>query len=88
MYILYSFLSLFVLNYHLLLIYLCREGVVACKLPQLNVSSPEIMKFIHDVPPLSCGLEDWVAVEGSRLIITDKARTKYRQITCIFSGML
>ncbi|EFN88497.1 uncharacterized protein LOC105191780 [Harpegnathos saltator] len=64
------------------------EGVVACKLPQLNVSSPEIMKFIHDVPSLSCGSEDWVTVEGSRLVITDKAQTKYGQITCIFSEII
>lgn len=68
--------------------YLYRDGVVACKLPQLNISSPEIMKFIHDVPPLSCGAEDWVTVEGSRLVITNKAKTKYGHIICIFSGKL
>jgi len=67
---------------------LCRDGAVACKLPQLNISSPEIMKFIHDVPPLSCGAEDWVIVEGSRLVITNKAKTKYGHIICIFSGKL
>lgn len=67
---------------------MCREGVIACKLPQLNISSPEIMKFIHDVPPLFCGIEDWVAVEGSKLVITKKAKTKHGKITCIFSGKL
>lgn len=67
---------------------MCRDGVVACKLPQLNISSPEIMRFIHDVPPLSCGPEDWVLVEGSRLVITNKAKTKHGQIICIFSGKL
>lgn len=65
-----------------------RDGVVACKLPQLNISSPEIMKFIHDVPPLFCGAEDWVTVEGSRLIITNKAKTKYGHIICIFSEII
>lgn len=67
---------------------MCREGITACKLPQLNISSPEIMRFIHDVSPLSCGPEDWVVVEGSRLIITNKAKTKHGQIRCIFSGKL
>jgi len=67
---------------------LCRDGAVACKLPQLNISSPEIMRFIHDVPPLSCGPEDWVIVENSRLVITNKAKVKYGQIICIFSGKL
>lgn len=66
---------------------MCREGV-ACRLPQLNISSPEIMKFIHDVPPLFCGSEDWVAVEGSRLVITNKAKMKHGEISCIFSGKL
>ncbi|XP_024890478.1 uncharacterized protein LOC112466554 [Temnothorax curvispinosus] len=65
-----------------------RDGIVACKLPQLNISSPEIMKFIHDVPPLSCGPEDWVIVEGSRLVITNKAKTKHGQIRCIFSEII
>lgn len=64
-----------------------REGV-ACKLPQLNISSPEIMKFIYDVPPLSCEPEDWVTVEGSRLVITNKARTKHGRIICIFSEII
>lgn len=67
---------------------MCRDGVVACKLPQLNISSPEIMKFIHDVPSLSCGSEDWVVVEGPRLVISNKAKTKHGQIKCIFSGKL
>lgn len=66
--------------------YLCREGTVACKLPQLNISSPEIMKFIHDVPSLSCGPEDWVTVEGSNLVISKKAKDKHEKIFCTFSG--
>lgn len=81
----YSQLSYYLRVFIIYLIYLCREGV-ACKLPQLNISSPEIMKFIYDVPPLSCGPEDWVTVEGSKLVITNKAKRKYGQITCIFRG--
>lgn len=83
------YLSLLILIYprDLFVTYLCRKGVVACKLPRLEVSNPEIIKFIHDVPPLSCGPEDWVTVvEGSKLVITSKAKMKHGQIICIFSG--
>ncbi|XP_078052258.1 uncharacterized protein LOC144478335 [Augochlora pura] len=63
-------------------------GEVACKLPQLDVSNPEITKFIHDVPLLSCKPEDWVTVSGSTLVITDKTKKKYGLITCSFSEIL
>jgi hypothetical protein len=46
------------------------------------------MKFIHDVPPLSCEPKDWVTVKGSRLVITEEAKAKYGQITCTFAGIL
>lgn len=65
-----------------------REGVVACKLPQLNVSDPEITKFLHDVPPLLCTPEDWIILCGSRLVISNKAKKKYGSISCSFSGKL
>lgn len=61
------------------------EGVVACKLPRLDVSNPEITKFLHDVPPLSCTPEDWVTVHGSRLLIDHKIKHKYGLIMCSFS---
>lgn len=59
---------------------------MACKLPQLDVSNPEITKFIHDVSPLQCTPEDWVILRGSRLVISNKAKKKYGSITCFFSG--
>lgn len=64
------------------------EGIVACKLPQLDVSNPEITKFIHDVSPLQCTPEDWVILRGSRLVISNKAKKKYGSITCLFSEIL
>nr|XP_031846377.1 uncharacterized protein LOC116432971 [Nomia melanderi] len=64
------------------------EGVVACKLPQLDVYNPEITKFIHSVPPLICTPEDWVIVSGSKLIISDKAKKKHGLIKCSFSEIL
>lgn len=67
-------------------LYVFREGVVACKLPQLNVSNPEITKFIHDVPPLQCTPENWVILHGSRLIISSRAKKKHGSIICSFSG--
>ncbi|XP_076284101.1 uncharacterized protein LOC143210795 [Lasioglossum baleicum] len=65
-----------------------REGEVACKLPQLNVSNPEIIKFIHTVSPLSCKPDDWVTVSGSRLEISKKAKKKYGSIICSFSEIV
>ncbi|XP_060814232.1 uncharacterized protein LOC132906245 [Bombus pascuorum] len=64
------------------------EGVVACKLPQLNVSNPEITKFIHDVPPLQCTPENWVILHGSRLIISSRAKKRHGSIICSFSEIL
>ncbi|XP_076238504.1 uncharacterized protein LOC143181785 [Calliopsis andreniformis] len=64
------------------------DGVVACKLPQLDVSNPEITKFIHNVPPLSCTPEDWVILHGSRLVINNRARKKHGSISCLFSEIL
>ena len=65
-----------------------REGDVACKLPHLDVSNPEITKFLHDVPPLSCSPEDWVILRGSRLVISNRAKKKYGSISCSFSEIL
>lgn len=65
-----------------------RGAVPACKLPELDLLNPEIMKFIHDVPALDCGPEDWVVVEGSKLSILDKAKSRYGSITCAFSGTI
>ena len=63
-----------------------RDGIPACKLPELDITNPEIMKFIHDVPPLQCSPEDWVKADGSKLYIDTKAKKRYGPITCSFSG--
>ncbi|CAK9833930.1 hypothetical protein ANTRET_LOCUS10540 [Anthophora retusa] len=60
----------------------------ACKIPELDIYNPEITKFIHDVPPLSCTPEDWVILHGSRLVISSKAKKRYGSITCFFSEIL
>ena len=65
-----------------------KDGDVACKLPHLNVSDPEITKFIHDVPPLSCTPQDWVMLYGSKLVISSKAKKKHGSISCLFSEIL
>ncbi|OAD56073.1 hypothetical protein WN48_03813, partial [Eufriesea mexicana] len=64
------------------------ERIVACKLPQLDISNPDIIKFIHDVPPLQCTPEDWVILHGSRLVISSKIKKRYGPITCFFSEIL
>lgn len=64
------------------------DGVQVCKLPELEVNNPEILKFIHDVPPLQCPHEDWVVVQGAKFIIQDKAKQRYGSITCAFRGKI
>ncbi|XP_011498196.1 PREDICTED: uncharacterized protein LOC105362451 [Ceratosolen solmsi marchali] len=64
------------------------DGSPACKLPRLDIFNPEIMKFIHDVPPLQCSPEDWVKAEGSKLFIDKNAKNQYGQITCSFNEIL
>ncbi|XP_048514865.1 uncharacterized protein LOC105688188 isoform X2 [Athalia rosae] len=64
------------------------DGVAACRHPDLDVSNPEIMKFIKDVPPLECTPEDWVTVNGSTLVLTEKAKQKFGPITCAFNEIV
>lgn len=44
------------------------------------------MKFIKEVKPLDCKMEDWVTVDGSKLQISHKAKTRFGQIICSFRG--
>lgn len=41
-----------------------------CRMPNLPVNNPEIMKFYHHVEPINCGdpLDDWVMCEESKTI--------------------
>ncbi|KAJ8665353.1 hypothetical protein QAD02_007015 [Eretmocerus hayati] len=64
------------------------DGVPACKLPELDILNPDIIKFIHDVPPLECSPEDWVRADGPKLYIDRKAINRYGPITCAFSEIL
>ena len=46
------------------------QALVACKQPVLPINSPEIMKFVKEVPPIDCskaGL-DWVTCEVLKII--------------------
>lgn len=64
------------------------DGMPACKLPELDVNNPEILKFVHNVPPLECSPEDWVVVQGSKLILQDKIKKQFGPILCAFRGKL
>ncbi|XP_035734477.1 uncharacterized protein LOC118447091 isoform X1 [Vespa mandarinia] len=64
------------------------NGIPACKLPELKVSNPEIMKFIHNVPPIICTPEDWVKVDKTRLIIDKEIKNKYGRLMCTFSEVI
>ncbi|KAL7287426.1 hypothetical protein TKK_0018535 [Trichogramma kaykai] len=65
-----------------------RDGSPACKLPRLDISSPEIMQFIHEVPALQCSPEDWVKSDGPRLYIDEKAKSRHGEITCAINEIL
>lgn len=64
------------------------NGAPACTFPELDILNPEIMKFIKDVKPLDCKMDDWVTVEGSKLQISSKAKTRYGEITCAFKEII
>lgn len=65
-----------------------NDDIQQCKLPELDVNNPEILKFIHDVTPIKCTPEDWVIADGSQLIIQEKAKKYHGQITCAFRGVV
>ncbi|KAF7997895.1 hypothetical protein HCN44_009293 [Aphidius gifuensis] len=64
------------------------DGMPACKLPDLDVNNPEILKFVHNVPPLECSPEDWVVVQGSKLILQDKIKKQFGPILCAFREII
>ncbi|KAL2720926.1 uncharacterized protein V1478_009972 [Vespula squamosa] len=65
-----------------------RNGIPACKLPELKVSNPDIMKFINNVPPIICTPEDWVKVDKTRLIVDKEIKNKYGRLMCTFSEVI
>lgn len=70
-----------------LIIYFAERYVPACKLPNLPISNPEILKFIHGVSPIVCSPKDWVVVNGSVARIDEKIQSQYGTVTCAFAGL-
>lgn len=48
-----------------------QASFAACKQPNLPVDSPEIMKYVKEVPKIDCSKagEDWVKCEVSELYL-------------------
>uniref|UniRef100_A0A0K8SW36 Uncharacterized protein n=1 Tax=Lygus hesperus TaxID=30085 RepID=A0A0K8SW36_LYGHE len=65
------------------------HGRQACRHPNFDVNSPEIMKFVKYEPPMDCkGEKDWVEIKGSRALITQEARRKHGDIECSFTDLI
>lgn len=63
---------------------------LACKQPDLPIYSPEIMKFVKNVPPIDCsdaGI-DWVKCRGSECVIQERAKRKFGPIKCSFIDVI
>ncbi|KAL3281046.1 hypothetical protein HHI36_004270 [Cryptolaemus montrouzieri] len=61
-----------------------------CKPPKLPLNSPEIMKFIKNVPPILCGAAgtDWVKCKGSICSIQEEAKVLQGNIECQFTDII
>lgn len=66
-----------------------QASFAACKQPNLPVDSPEMMKFVKEVPKIDCSSagEDWVKCKGSQCQIQDIARVKYGPLKCSFTDI-
>ncbi|KAI4464458.1 hypothetical protein MML48_3g00001665 [Holotrichia oblita] len=61
----------------------------ACKQPNLPLNSPEIMEFLHDVPPINCKSgTDWVQCKGSECSIKEQIETQKGKIKCSFTNII
>ncbi|RZC34377.1 uncharacterized protein BDFB_009136 [Asbolus verrucosus] len=67
-----------------------KASSLACKQPKLAVFSPEMMKFVHEEPPLDCSTagKDWVKCEGSECRIQEDVKVIYGRIKCAFTDVI
>ncbi|KAJ3655287.1 hypothetical protein Zmor_014422 [Zophobas morio] len=67
-----------------------QASSLACKQPRLPVFSSEIMKFIHEEPPIVCSSagKDWVKCEGSECKIEEHIKEKFGRVTCTFTDII
>ncbi|CAH1183697.1 unnamed protein product [Phaedon cochleariae] len=67
-----------------------QASSLACKQPNLPVTSPEIMKFVHAVPKIDCSKanEDWVKCLGSICELQENAKIEYGPIKCSFTDVI
>lgn len=60
-----------------------------CRLPQLPLDTPEIMKFYESVGKINCGSEpDWVTCEQSICSIKPKISAIYGDIKCSYTDII
>uniref|UniRef100_A0A1A9X438 DUF229 domain-containing protein n=1 Tax=Glossina brevipalpis TaxID=37001 RepID=A0A1A9X438_9MUSC len=61
-----------------------------CRMPNLSVDNPTIMKFYHSVEPINCGnpLDDWVMCEKSICYVKPEITAKYGEVTCSYADII
>nr|XP_970966.2 PREDICTED: uncharacterized protein LOC659581 [Tribolium castaneum] len=67
-----------------------QASSLACKQPNLPVFSPEMMKFVHEEPPIDCSSAgpDWVKCQGSECRIQDEIKARHGRVTCSFTDII
>ncbi|XP_037813807.1 uncharacterized protein LOC119604954 [Lucilia sericata] len=63
---------------------------VECRLPELPIDNPELMKFFHSVDKIDCGNpnDDWVMCEKSICFVKPEAIAANGEITCTFTDII
>ncbi|KAI9580308.1 hypothetical protein GQX74_000301 [Glossina fuscipes] len=57
-----------------------------CRMPNLPVNNPEIMKFYHHVEPINCGdpLDDWKSI----CFVKPEIMAKYGEVMCSYADII
>nr|XP_022914226.1 uncharacterized protein LOC111424779 isoform X1 [Onthophagus taurus] len=67
-----------------------EDNKFVCKQPVLPINSPEMMKFVKEVPKISClntDNPDWVLCEDSECFIKDSIKSMMDGVKCKFTDL-
>ncbi|XP_017480222.1 PREDICTED: uncharacterized protein LOC108369597 isoform X2 [Rhagoletis zephyria] len=61
-----------------------------CRLPQLPLDDPEVMKYYHPVEKINCGniLDDWVTCEKSICFVKPEISATQGEVICTYSDVI
>ncbi|XP_053961211.1 uncharacterized protein LOC128865167 [Anastrepha ludens] len=61
-----------------------------CRLPQLPVDDPEVMKYYHPVEKINCGniLDDWVTCEKSICFVKPEISATQGEVICTYTDVI